>query len=220
MIIWDENKKVNEYEAHLLRRACVPMYQWIEDDLKLAPNSPDIESYRRLMHIREDLVNFTTCSKNNLIICGESIGCGKTSWAFKLLLTQIENNWKKIYAEEFEITDRQFDIALFLSVPQFIVDIKQFKGTKYEETIELYSRAKETDLLVLDDIAALEMNKYDYNALYSIIEARNLSHLPTIITSNCVSKDEMSVVLGPRLADRIWANATVVELKEFSRRGI
>lgn len=217
MITWDENKKVNEYEAHLLKRACIPMYQWIEDDLILSPNSPDIESYSKLIEIRENLAEFEMCIKNNLLICGKSLGCGKTSWAFKFLLTQIENNWRKIYAEEFDITDKHFDIALFLSVPQFVVDIKQFNNN--HTATELYFRAKQTELLVLDDIAALDMNKYDYNALYSIVEARNLAHLPTITTSNCTSKEDMSKILGPRLADRIWADAVVVELKEFSRRG-
>lgn len=219
MVIWDENKKVNDYEAHLLRRACVPVYQWIEDDLRLASNSPDIESYKKLNDIRENLHDFEIDFYNNLIICGKSLGCGKTSWAFKLLLTKVENSWKKIYAEEFEITDKQFDIALFLSVPQFVVEIKQFHGTKYNKILELYTRAKETELLVLDDIAALKMNEYDYNSLYAIVEARNLAHLPTIITSNCISKEEMSKVLGPRLADRIWSDSQKVELKEFSRRG-
>jgi DNA replication protein DnaC len=213
--VWDENYHVNEYEEHLLKRACIPEYQWIEDDL--TPEPYDLESYKRLAHIRDDLENFMQCYKNNLLICGESVGCGKTSWAFKLLLTQIENNWKKIYAEEFEITDKQYDIALFIPTVPFIIDIKQFGSNKEAE--KLYFRAKSTDLLVLDDIAALEMSKYDYNILYAIIESRNIAHLPTIFTSNCTSKDEMEKYVGNRLADRVWANATVVELTGSSKRG-
>ena len=214
--IWDEDYDINEYEKHLLERADIPKYQWIED--ALVPDKCDAQSYERLHRIRMELKEFIKCDKNNLLICGNNLGCGKTSWAFKLMLTYIEKNWGRIYAEEFEITDKQFDIALFISVPQFIVDIKLFGNNELAK--QQYFRAKKTELLILDDIAALEMSKYDYNVIYSILEARNLHHLPTIITTNCVGTDEMSKILGPRLTDRIFKFATIVELQGNSKRGL
>ena len=217
MVIWDENKKVNEYEGHLLRRANIPMYQWIEDELRVL-NTDDTESFRRLRTIRENLSDFLTSDKNNLIICGQSVGCGKTAWAFKMLLTQIENNWKKIYAEEFKITDEQFDIALFLSAVPFLFDLKQFGNNSNAR--EFYTRAKITDLLVIDDIVSAEMSKYDYTAIYAIVESRNLAHLPTIFTTNCTTKDEMTKHLGVRLTDRIWSAAEIIEIKGPSLRGL
>lgn len=216
MVVWDENKKVNEYEGHILRRANVPMYQWIED--KLTPlTDKDVESFKRLQYIRENLPEFIASYTNNLIICGKSVGCGKTAWAFKLLLTHISNNWKKIYAEEFEITDKQFDIALFLSTIPFLFDLKQFGNNA--DARELYTRAKTTDLLVIDDIVSTEMSRYDYTAIYAIIESRNLAHLPTIFTTNCTTRDEMTKHLGLRLTDRIWSNAEVIEITGPSLRG-
>ena len=63
------------------------------------------------------------------------------------------------------------------------------------------------------------MSNYDYNILYAIIETRVLAHYPSIFTTNCVSEAEMSKVLGPRLADRIWNTSTVIELKGKGFRG-
>lgn len=208
MIIWNEEFIPNDYQEHLLERANLPDYRWVED--ALSPADCDVEAYNRLANIRENLENFETTVKNNLLLCGSNLGCGKTSWAYKLLLTHIENNWKKIYGEVFEITDRQYDIALFLSAVPFLVDVKQFNN---KECTELYQRAKKTDFLVLDDIAAVDMSQYDYNVLYAVIETRLVAHRPTIFTTNCTSPSEMNKIFGSRLAERIWKNSTIVELK-------
>lgn len=205
---WTEDYEPNEYERHLLQRANLPEYRWIEEDL--IPQTCDEEAYSRLARIRSELSNFEQVEKNNILICGNHLGCGKTSWAYKLLLTHIENNWKKIYAEDFDITDKQFDIAFFLSAVPFLIEVKQFGSKKNEE---LYNRAKSTDFLVLDDIAAVNMSNYDYNVLYAVIESRMIAHKPIVMTSNCTSYEEMNKIFGSRLAERIWANSKVIELK-------
>ena len=211
---WTEEYEPNEWEKHLLQRANVPEYRWIEEDL--VPQTCDEEAFTRLARIRNELSDFESVDKNNIVICGSSLGCGKTSWAYKLLLTHIENNWKKIYAEEFEITDKQFDIALFLPTVPFLIDVKQFNNKKCGE---LYERAKKTDFLVLDDVAAVSMSNYDYNVLYAVVETRLIKHKPTIITTNCTSYEEMNKIFGSRLAERIWKNSKVIELKGKGMRG-
>lgn len=211
---WTEEYEPNEWERHLLQRANVPEYRWIEEDL--VPQTCDEEAFTRLARIRNELSDFESVDKNNIVICGSSLGCGKTSWAYKLLLTHIENNWKKIYAEEFEITDKQFDIALFLPTVPFLIDVKQFNNKKCGE---LYERAKKTDFLVLDDVAAVSMSNYDYNVLYAVVETRLIKHKPTIITTNCTSYEEMNKIFGSRLAERIWKNSKVIELKGKGMRG-
>ena len=211
---WTEDYEPNEYERHLLERANLPKYRWIEDDL--LPQSCDEEAYMRLARIRNELSEFVQVDKNNIVICGSTLGCGKTTWAYKLLLTYIENNWKKIYAEDFEISDKQFDIALFLPTVPFLIDVKQFNNKKCGE---LYERAKKTDFLVLDDIAAVNMSNYDYNVLYAVVEIRLIEHKPTIFTTNYTSYEEMNKILGSRLAERIWKNSKVIELKGSGMRG-
>jgi len=211
---WTEEYEPNEYERHLLQRANLPEYRWVEEDL--IPQPCDEEAYSRLARIRNELSEFELVKKNNIVICGSPLGCGKTSWAYKLLLTHIENNWKKIYAEEFEITDRQFDIALFLPTVPFLIDVKQFNNKKCGE---LYERAKNTDFLILDDIAAVSMSNYDYNVLYAVVETRLISHKPTVFTTNHTSYEETNKVLGSRLAERIWKNSKIIELKGNGMRG-
>lgn len=213
--IWDENYIPNEYQEHLLVRANVPEYRWVEEKLRV--EECDVASYERLSNIRENLQELINEPKNNILIYGHNLGNGKTSWAYKFILTQVENNWKRIYAEEFEITDKQFDIALFIRTVPFILDIKQFGNNKQAE--ELYFRAKKTELLVLDDIAAVNMSQYDYNILYSIVEDRLAKHIPTIFTTNCTSVKEMNNIFGSRLAERIWDTSKLIELKGKGMRG-
>jgi len=211
---WTEEYEPNEYERHLLQRANIPEYRWVEEDL--IPQTCDEEAYSRLARIRNELSEFELVEKNNIVICGSALGCGKTSWAYKLLLTHIENNWKKIYAEDFAVSDKMFDIALFLPTVPFLIDVKQFNNKK---SGEMYERAKQTDFLILDDIAAVNMSNYDYNVLYAVVETRLINHKPTVFTTNHTSYEEANKVLGSRLAERIWKNSKIIELKGSGMRG-
>jgi DNA replication protein DnaC len=97
------------------------------------------------------------------------------------------------------------------------VDIKQFSDNK--DAAKIYQRAKTCELVVFDDIAAVNMSNYDYNIIYALAETRVLSHYPSIFTTNCTSEEELKKTLGPRLADRIWNTSTIVELKGKGFRG-
>lgn len=213
--VWDENYRINGYEENILEHSLLPEYQWEES--RLAPDDCDANSYERLAKIRDNLDDFFSIDKNNLVICGENLGCGKTSWAVKLMLTYIEQNAHRLAAYSKEEIEKYFNIALFISTVPFLVDIKQFSDNK--EAQKIYQRAKTCELVIFDDIAAVNMSNYDYNILYAIIETRVLAHYPSIFTTNCVSEAEMSKVLGPRLADRIWNTSTVIELKGKGFRG-
>mgnify|MGYP007101919747 CR=1 FL=1 len=95
--------------------------------------------------------------------------------------------------------------------------MKQFGGN--EDAYKLYQRLEKTELAVFDDIAAVKMSSYDYNILYALVETRVFAHLPSIYTTNITDKDEMEKILGPRLADRIWENSLIIELKGQNYRG-
>lgn len=213
--IWDENREISGYERAILEYSNLPEYQWVE--AKLIPDSVDSENFKRLNRIRQELNNFYCVDKNNLVICGSNLGCGKTSWAVKLLLTHIENNATRLRGVSDDEVEKLFDIALFIPTVPFLVDIKQFNDNK--EASKLYQRAKKSELVVFDDVGAVSMSNYDYNVLYSIIEMRVLSHLPSVFTTNCTSENEMIEALGPRLADRIWNTSKIIELKGRGFRG-
>lgn len=214
--IWNEDRETTGYELAVLKRSNLQEYQWIEAEL--IPEDSDISSYDRLRHIREKLDDFYCIQKNNLVICGSNLGCGKTSWAVKMLLTHIENRAPKLRGHDSQEVDELFNIALFIPTIPFLVDIKQFNDNKQASAI--YQRAKTAELVVFDDVGAVKMSNYDYNVLYAIIEMRVLGHLPSIFTTNCVSEDELKEALGPRLADRIWNTSKVIELKGRGFRGV
>lgn len=214
--IWDETRTITGYEKAILERSNLPEYQWIE--ASLSPEDDDIIAYERLSHIRAALDTFYCVQKNNVVICGKNLGCGKTSWAVKLMLTHIENRAPILRGKEDWEIDSEFNIALFIPTVPFLVDIKQFNDNK--QASEIYQRAKTAELVVFDDVGAVNMSKYDYNVLYAIIEMRVLNHLPSIFTTNCVSEDELKEALGPRLADRIWNTSKIIELKGRGFRGV
>lgn len=214
--IWDENRNVTGYERAILERSNLPEYQWIEAGL--VPEDVDDGSYARLAKIRAQLSDFYCIQKNNVVICGKNLGCGKTSWAVKLLLTHIENNAPRLRGKEDWEIDSEFNVALFIPTVPFLVDIKQFNDNR--QASEIYQKAKTAQLVVFDDVGAVNMSKYDYNVLYAIIEMRVLNHLPSIFTTNCVSEDELKEALGPRLADRIWNTSKIIELKGRGFRGV
>ena len=213
--VWDENKNINGYEHALLQRSLLPEYRWEESDL-IAP-SCDEKSYERLARIRGNLDDFFSIDKNNLVICGENLGCGKTSWAIKMMLTYIEQNSYRLQGLSREDIDKTINLTMFISTVPFLVDIKQFSDNK--DAAKIYQRAKTCELVVFDDIAAVNMSNYDYNIIYALAETRVLAQYPSIFTTNCTSEEELKKTLGPRLADRIWNTSTIVELKGKGFRG-
>ena len=83
----------------------------------------------------------------------------------------------------------------------------------------MYERLQNAEMVVWDDIAAVQMSKYDYNILYALIDYRVLSEKANIFTTNAVTEEELSKETGERLAQRIWRTSTVIELKGKSMRG-
>lgn len=213
--IWDENYQISEAEKHILRLANIPECQ--QQEAILSPDDCDLDAFTRLTHIRENLNKFMSSSKNNLVICGENLGCGKTEWALKLMLTHIENNKHRLdFVDKSEIDN--YNIAMFCLTASFLVDIKQFNHN--DKACIMKERLKTAELVVFDDVAALPMSNYDYSTLYGIVEERIWNGLPTIYTTNVTSQDELSKILGPRLADRIWKMSVVIEFKGKGYRGL
>ena len=207
--VWDDDRELNGYERCLLQLSCLPEFQWVEDKLK--PDDCDIEAYDRLNHIREEIDKFVH-SAGNLLIMGENLGCGKTSWAVKLLLSYIEAHENDIAGIDAELADSGYYIpGMFIQTIPFLVEMKQFGNN--QNALERYNRICKADLVVFDDVAAVNMTQYDYTILYALIERRVFAGQSCIYTSNATSLKDLEKELGPRLADRIWKNSLKIELK-------
>lgn len=218
---------MESYYEYLLSRSGLPKAKWKDTALRCMPE--DEEAFEDLAYIKDNLQeqfftyhysdkdNTKFVDDNNLIICGDSLGCGKTSWAIKIFKQYLKEQGWRFVGEDSNSLDKRFNIGIFIPTTKFLVDVKQFGNNRQAQ--ELYERLQTAELVVWDDIAAVTMSKYDYNILYALLDYRILSELPNIFTTNAVSEEELAKETGERLAQRIWATSTIIELKGKGLRG-
>lgn len=216
--MWNKEKVKNldVTEQFILENSYLPKYQWVEDNL--APLD-DLEQFKRLKEIRSNLMQFLCSGKNNLILCSNNLGNGKTSWAVKLMLTYVELQKGKLnHIDENKVTIDRYDYCVFCQSVPFLIEMKQFGNNK--QSYDMYHRLCKTQLAVIDDLGVVAMSQYDYNIIYAIFEKRLFAGLPTIVTTNIANSEEAEKVLGKRLVDRIWNNSEVIEFKNKGFRGV
>lgn len=221
--MWDINKLANldVTEKFILENSYLPKYQWIEDELK---SLDDKAAFKRLSEIRNNLQDFLIGNLNddglnNIVLCSENLGNGKTSWAVKLMLTFIESQKGRLNkVEDSLVTVDNYDYCVFCQSVPFLVEMKQFGNNKH--SYEMYQRLCKTSLAVIDDLGAVPMSQYDYNIIYAIFEKRLFAGMPTIITTNFADKKSAEKELGPRLVDRIWNNSEIINFKNKGFRGV
>ncbi len=201
---------------YMWSRSNVPKAQWKVHNL--TPDPEDVEAYDRLNHIKEYVWSFFYQHHHHLIICGKNLGCGKTSWALKIMGSYFSQCSDDFDGIDVDSLDRVVDKGVFLPTVSFLADLKQFGSN--EKSRQLYERVKKSELVIFDDVAAVPMSKYDYNILYALADTRIFAGLPCIFTTNAVSEDELAKELGPRIAARIWRPSTIIEIKGKGYRGV
>lgn len=110
----------------------------------------------------------------NLYLYGET-GCGKTSWAIKLML-----NYFAQIAETNDFSTR----GLFINVSSFLRDAKLNMTYKSENYYQLLSDIKKCDIVIWDDIGQTDPTNYESQWLYSFINERITAKKCNIFTSN------------------------------------
>ena len=174
--------------------------------IKLKPQPNDRRAFEKLADIRENIEDFVEQGKN-LYICGEIPGNGKTSWAIKMLQTYFH------YVAE----GNMFEVkGIFVSVPDLLLRLKDFNNpvsNEYKDNL------RNTDLLILDDIAVTGLSQYDYLQLFTLIDSRMLAGKSIIFTSNVTDIKKLEEVIGERLASRVFGNSIIVEIKGGDMRG-
>lgn len=160
-------------------------------------NKEDEKAYKRLAQIRKNILNL---NGNNIYICSNNTGNGKTSWAVRMLQTYFHYTASGNY-ENLK--------GMFISVPDLLLRLKDFNNpvsAEYKENL------KNVDLVVWDDIAITGLSDFDYTQLYTMINNRILEEKSNIITSNITSEKDLSRILGDRLSSRIWNTSEVITL--------
>lgn len=170
----------------------------------LYPDDKDYEAFKTLATIKQDIESFVSDGRFLYIwssICGNS----KTTWATKLLKTYLA---VKCVGNNFA------DRGWFEYVPSFLLLAKEFESP--DERKEHIDNTMKRDLVILDDIGAVQNSNYDVSTLSNIIDYRYSNGLATIITGN-IPPSDLSRSISVRLADRVLSDVAI-EFKGGSNR--
>ena len=156
-------------------------------EISLIPAKVDEQTFKELNNIKLNVVDFVK-NGENLLICSNNVGCGKTTWAIKLLKTFIEN-----------VSDHKFKDncpGLFINVTNFLNE-KKLAITDPElhsKVINLERKIISSPLVVFDDLGVKDISQYDTGNLYYWIDERTNNMRSCIFTSNLMPKQLKQVL--------------------------
>lgn len=192
---------------YMIESAKIPKGNQFKNEL--IPNPIDIDNFKFLKEIKDDIINFVK-NGENLYIYSKNFGNGKTTWSIKLM----QSYFNQIWAGN-GFTQR----GLFIHVPSFLTKFKEVINKKDEEFEDMKKQLLEVDLVIWDDIAAGKLTDYDHTNLLTYIDQRKLQGKSNIYTGN-LNEEELIVALGNRLKSRVWNDSAIVELKGTDRRNV
>lgn len=175
--------------------------------LNVDADGTDLEQFKQLAAIEQDIVNFIKDGKN-LYLHSANCGNGKSSWSVRL----IEAYFNKIWARS-EAKCR----VLFISVPRFLLALKDNISTPSSYVEYIKENVFEADLVVWDDIAAKMGSEFELTHLLNIIDNRLAAGKSNIYTSN-LNKQQLYTALGDRLTSRIANMSTDIEFFGADKR--
>lgn len=173
---------------------------------KLRPEERDLETFKRLKNIKDNMKEFVA-EGQNLVIKSSTCGNGKTSWATKLLL-----NYYLQICEDGLLKD-----ALFVGTKHFLMDMKEAIGTKDPKIKVIMRRLEEANLVVWDDMGSDALTEYEYDLIWQILDKRLQKGLSNIYTMNCTDETLLNNI-GQRLNSRILSNSIVMVIIGADRR--
>jgi len=102
--------------------------------------------------------------------------------------------------------------VLFLVVPDFLDTLRASydKSGEFSED-DLMERARQAEVLILDDIGAQNITPWSQEKIYSLINYRLNYQKPCVLTSNH-SMEELNVILGYRTTSRILEACRLYQL--------
>lgn len=177
--------------------------------ISLTPDKCDIEAFKHLRDIKNNIESFVQDGKN-LLIYSKNTGNGKTQWSKKLLLSWFNSIWNKT------------DLAcrgIFISMPKFIAAMKENISKPNDYYIYVNENIVNADLVIFDEINYKEWSLYEQDYMLSVINQRIEIGKSNIYTTN-YDLPTIEERLGTRLSSRIIGCSDLVEFKGSDRRGI
>lgn len=167
----------------------------------------DLEQFKQLAAIEQDIVNFINEGKN-LYLHSAIPGNGKSSWSLRLA----EAYFNKIWAR----TSGKCRV-LFISVPRFLLAIKDNISVKSAYVEYIKENVLEADLVIWDDLASKVGSEFELSHLLSLIDNRLVLGKSNIYTSN-LNKQQLYTAIGERLASRVANMSIDIELFGSDKR--
>ena len=192
---------------YLFDYALIPESQRKYFNLFTDEDGTDYAEFTKLAEIEKDAETFVK-SGRNLYLHSSICGNGKSSWAIRILKSYIFKTWA-----QGELTCK----ALFISVPRFLLALKDSISNKNEYADHIQKYILTADLVIWDDIAAKVGSEFELNHLLSLIETRISSGKSNIFTSNLDTK-AMKEALGERITSRICNLSIDIELRGSDKR--
>ena len=190
------------YKAALLPASQQDFVQLYADD-----DGTDSIQFAQLANLAQSMESFVRAGRN-LYIHSKTCGNGKTSSAIKLMKAYIDKIWAKCSTGCH---------ALFVSVPRFLIAIKN-QIDSYDEYAEyVKAHVLEADLVIWDDIAAKTGTEFEVNHLLSLLDTRLSQKKSNIYTSN-LGPNEITQALGNRISSRIYGLSLEIELHGKDKR--
>lgn len=128
-------------------------------------------------------------------------GCGKTQSVYEILARVLEIGYR--------------DFA-FIEVQGLIKDLQERSFAKRSDA-DILAPIISVDLLVLDDLGAVELTAFRESALLAVLDGRWKGMKPTIITTN-IGAPDMSKAFGGRVASRIGGVCRLVTFPNVDLR--
>lgn len=177
-------------------------------NLKVDADMTDLEEFKRLANICENIVDFVERGENLYIHSG-TCGNGKTSWTLKMLESYANKVWP--YAES-------GCVMLFVSVPKFILAVKENITNKNEYAQFILDNYLKADIVIWDDIATKTATQFEIDNLLRMINDRIYAGKSNVYTSN-LDAAGLSAALDERLASRIRGSIDI-ELHGKDKRNL
>ena len=151
----------------------------------------------------EAISNWIANPRDILLFMGNP-GCGKSYFSMCVKNLLEEQKKKYVYVEEKD---------LFSGLKQTMRETGDFS---YD--LEVYG---ELPFLILDDMGSSKMTEWNVNdVLFSLIDNRVKSRLPTLISSN-VMKNELKTSFGERIESRLMAKRNlIIQMKDQDLRKV
>ena len=127
--------------------------------MPLSPESEDIKAFEELNDFKESVVQKVSEGKN-LYLWGKGTGCGKTSWACKIM---------GYYFRKVAFESGLENEGLYIYLPTFLEDLRNSYSMPDEDLSEVLDMIKACKLLIIDDIGAEKVTEWVRERLVSII---------------------------------------------------